>query len=274
VQGSSPFNCGIGQAITRADQCPSNPPPIDAALLSARLGAPGALGALGLLALVVLTLFIYTPMECLPGSPPASTPVSFAALHILFAAAVLLWFATGLFLAAPSVPWILVPTPSSIPSDPSVFTANAFTVSVCRYEDFANVPDLNNNILFCSGIPLLDALAGQTQFPFPSLPSAGATPAAAIATAAFSITVCGACTQRVSAPPCDNKCERCQPSLTYPYHPTPSHPLQCTSLPLPRCYPQPSSPASLPTASSCTCGTALPPPVRAAAAAATQRPWL
>jgi hypothetical protein len=247
-QGGSPFTCNGGPTITNAAQCPPNPPPIDAALLTSRFGAPGALGALGLLALLVLGLFVYSPMEGLPGSPPASTPVSPAALHILFAAAVLLWFATGLFLAVPSVPWMYL-SQSTDPNSPFATVFTAFTAYSCSYR---NSPG-SVNFFFCTSTQLQDALENPN-----IIPRSGTAPAAAIAATASALAVCGACTTRVSCTlfssdtvpgPASHHAggggARGPPPP--PPSPPPLPPQRTFSL-SPRFCPRPSSPASLPTA--------------------------
>jgi hypothetical protein len=129
----------------------------------------------------VLGLFIYTPMEGLPGAPPASTPVSPAAQHLLFSAAVLLWCALGLFLATPSLPWLYI-NASRDPARPMAYTATAYSVSFCTFSGVDNI---------CQTVTLQnvqDALFSSGGSNFPRSTDA---PAAAIVASATAIAVCG-----------------------------------------------------------------------------------
>jgi hypothetical protein len=115
-----------GSSVTQASGCP---PPVSAEAAAATRSQTVALLGAGLLAAAALGALLYVPhLERLQGAPPTSAGLPpFHAVHLLFAAAALLWVAGAALLAAPTVPWLYY----SPASGTSTYTVSAFTVTIC-----------------------------------------------------------------------------------------------------------------------------------------------
>ena len=112
--------------------CPATPTDITPATITGAVGQSAALApSLGFLSLLVLCFLLLTNCEGLSGKPPASAPITPRTLHMILAAAVLLWFATGFLLAAPSVPWVYLKIDQSNFGFIQVYTGTMFNFYMC-----------------------------------------------------------------------------------------------------------------------------------------------
>ena len=106
--------------------------------------------ALGFLSLLILSLLLCTNLERLSGKPPVPPPVSFRFVYALLAAAVLLFFAAGFLLAAPTVPWVvrLVPGTEAAVNTGTMFTfyscSGTATSADCSSQNLVSIASSNN----------------------------------------------------------------------------------------------------------------------------------